>query len=596
MSYATSPPFLDNLHGCLTKKGPKKKIRLGIVKMHKALIALALTVSVLLVWILHRRKLHSAGLGDILWSRGPFAPGGYAGKHTESTQTEDVLAAHMRGCTGILWIRSGSAGTVSDLDLVAANLSELRNQVVLVTSGDRAVPSSYGDRTVRAILESPKITRWLTQNYDGSIAHPKLRAIPIGLDVHAKGHTKAAVARAVSNRMALPKRLTGPLCCFMSPSHPERAAMMETIRDNPAVVFDTHRRTFDETMRLYTRYRFVLSPRGNGLDCHRTWEALIAGCIVITKTSPLDAMYAQNGLPVVVIGEWDDLNVDTRRKLAQWEARYGPLTAHGVLMPKMRFGYWVAPALVVGGTARDCAPFLPGVFARLDALADGRRVYYVFYESNSADDTLEQLRAFVAARDGNVFTERTRGSRTERIARGRNAIVSHVESVAAAYDFFVNLDLDDRCQFEVRSARECIARAQEWDVATSNRTGEYYDRWALRTEAMGDMYEGAAHCIVDSTVIGGAACAPLPPISAWFPGDAELEGKPTFPRNGAYRRVMSAFGGLAIYKVGLLRGARYAGTGANGAPECEHVPFHAAIRKRFPNTRIVIAPYLISGP
>jgi hypothetical protein len=500
----------------------------------------------------------------------------------------------MRACTGILWVRSGSSGRVTDLDLVAANLSVLSDQVVLVTSdGDRDVPSSYGDRTVRAILESPKITRWLTQNYDGTIVHPKLRAIPIGLDVHTKGHTKAAVARAVSERTALPTRRMGPLCCFMSPSHPERAAMMETIRDNPTVAFDTHRRTFDETMRLYTRYRFVLSPRGNGLDCHRTWEALLAGCIVITRTSPLDAMYARNRLPVVVIGEWDELNVDTRNKLAQWEAWYGPLTADGVLMPKMRFAYWVAPALVVGGTARDCAPFLPGVFERLDALSAGRRVYYAFYESNSADDTLEQLRAFVAARDGIVFTERTRGSRTERIARGRNAIVSHVES--AAYDFFVNLDLDDRCQFDVRSVRECIARAHEWDVATSNRTGEYYDRWALRTGAMGDMYDGAAHCIVDSTAIG-AACAPAPPISAWFPGDAELEGKTTFPRNGAYRRVLSAFGGLSIYKAGLMRGARYAGTGASGAPECEHVPFHAAIRKRFPNTRIVIAPYLISGP
>jgi hypothetical protein len=46
----------------------------------------------------------------------------------------------------------------------------------------------------------------------------------------------------------------------------------------------------------------------------------------------------------------------------------------------------------------------------------------------------------------------------------------------------------------------------------------------------------------------------------------------------------------------LLRGARYEGTKRGGAPECEHVPFHAAIRAQFPRARIVVAPYLISGP
>ena len=88
--------------------------------------------------------------------------------------------------------------------------------------------------------------------------------------------------------------------------------------------------------------------------------------------------------------------------------------------------------LIVGGTARDCAPFLPRAFAKLDELARGNRVYYVFYESNSADETLHMLRSFVARREGTVFTETTRGGRTERIARGRNVIVEHVESLIGA--------------------------------------------------------------------------------------------------------------------------------------------------------------------
>ena len=52
-------------------------------------------------------------------------------------------------------------------------------------------------------------------------------------------------------------------------------------------------------------YAFVASPHGNGLDCHRTWEALCLGCIPIVKTSPLDDLY--EGLPVLIVGEWRDI-------------------------------------------------------------------------------------------------------------------------------------------------------------------------------------------------------------------------------------------------------------------------------------------------
>ena len=34
-------------------------------------------------------------------------------------------------------------------------------------------------------------------------------------------------------------------------------------------------------------YKFVVSPEGNGIDCHRHYEALIAGCIPIMERNPL---------------------------------------------------------------------------------------------------------------------------------------------------------------------------------------------------------------------------------------------------------------------------------------------------------------------
>lgn len=34
-------------------------------------------------------------------------------------------------------------------------------------------------------------------------------------------------------------------------------------------------------------YKFVMSPEGNGIDCHRHYEALLAGCIPVMERNPL---------------------------------------------------------------------------------------------------------------------------------------------------------------------------------------------------------------------------------------------------------------------------------------------------------------------
>ena len=53
------------------------------------------------------------------------------------------------------------------------------------------------------------------------------------------------------------------------------------------------------------KYAFVVSPHGNGLDCHRTWEALCLGNVPIVKTSKLDQLYEE--LPVLIVSSWKDI-------------------------------------------------------------------------------------------------------------------------------------------------------------------------------------------------------------------------------------------------------------------------------------------------
>ena len=55
-----------------------------------------------------------------------------------------------------------------------------------------------------------------------------------------------------------------------------------------------------------SKYSFVVSPFGNGYECHRTWEALVLGCIPIVKTSGIDSLYED--LPVLIVNDWIDIS------------------------------------------------------------------------------------------------------------------------------------------------------------------------------------------------------------------------------------------------------------------------------------------------
>ena len=51
--------------------------------------------------------------------------------------------------------------------------------------------------------------------------------------------------------------------------------------------------------------RFVLSPAGNGVDCHRTWESMYLNAIPIVRRAHWP--FSKLSLPVLVIDEWEDL-------------------------------------------------------------------------------------------------------------------------------------------------------------------------------------------------------------------------------------------------------------------------------------------------
>lgn len=64
---------------------------------------------------------------------------------------------------------------------------------------------------------------------------------------------------------------------------------------------------YKKFMRCLSKYKFVISPEGNGEDCHRHYEALLCGCIPIIECNE-DIIKKYKGLPVLYTKDYSEIN------------------------------------------------------------------------------------------------------------------------------------------------------------------------------------------------------------------------------------------------------------------------------------------------
>jgi len=87
----------------------------------------------------------------------------------------------------------------------------------------------------------------------------------------------------------------------------QRKASIKQIPNNLLVICNNFiKRT--ENWNNITNYAFVLSPFGNGMDCHRTWEALCLGSIPIIKAPFFVKLFED--LPVLIVNDWNEITED----------------------------------------------------------------------------------------------------------------------------------------------------------------------------------------------------------------------------------------------------------------------------------------------
>lgn len=66
---------------------------------------------------------------------------------------------------------------------------------------------------------------------------------------------------------------------------------------------------YPEYLKDLNKYKFIVSPEGNGIDCHRTWEGLYLKVIPIVDRNPVTEFYSTY-FPMVLVDDWNTFTLE----------------------------------------------------------------------------------------------------------------------------------------------------------------------------------------------------------------------------------------------------------------------------------------------
>jgi hypothetical protein len=254
---------------------------------------------------------------NIISSKGFISIANHSAKFTFSESTS-IPKTYPTKDNEIIYIHNTAIS-----NFVKNYLPNIRYRFILLSGdSDVEIPASNSS-ACNSILANKYLILWYSQNC--TVVTEKLRQLPIGLDYHMRAYPYLNILKKNLGKTMNPidqeKELLYIRKCsytiyknklnkcyanfHLNLTNIDRKHAKQQLPSN-LIFYEPKRIERKKSWMNMIKYKYVISPLGNGLDCHRTWESLVLGCIPIVKTSQLDPMY--DGLPVLIVKNWYDVN------------------------------------------------------------------------------------------------------------------------------------------------------------------------------------------------------------------------------------------------------------------------------------------------
>lgn len=159
------------------------------------------------------------------------------------------------------------------------------------------------DENFLPFIENEKVNQWYGQNIN--ISHEKVKPIPIGLANPKWPHGNPEIFEKIRNELINGEIKKDKLFyvnfdIYTNLGERQKCLSESGLKLEPKLDFESY-------LRELARSYFVISPNGNGIDCHKNWEALYLESIPVVSQGINANYFKEKGIPLLVVGEWGEL-------------------------------------------------------------------------------------------------------------------------------------------------------------------------------------------------------------------------------------------------------------------------------------------------
>jgi hypothetical protein len=205
--------------------------------------------------------------------------------------------------------------------------------------------SDYHINNLVYSIRPKNVKKWFAQNKD--LNNDNVVSIPIGLENmnlrvssnSQAGRFSSQIKNALKKAQIIStqfekgvKKTKLAYLNFNSSTYPrERNYVKKMFSHNPKVSCASGL-SLKQYYEDVASHKFVISPRGNGVDCHRTWEALYLKSIPIIRNTCNIKEFSE--LPILFVDKWEDLSY------INLEETYEQMMSKKYDLRKMKISYW----------------------------------------------------------------------------------------------------------------------------------------------------------------------------------------------------------------------------------------------------------------
>lgn len=185
-------------------------------------------------------------------------------------------------------------------DFFNKHIHKFQNRFILVShNSDYNIDESYA-----TFADNPMVIHWFAQNLN--IRHPKISMIPIGVANIMWNHGKRELFQNLPKIEFSKKENLVYFEFTVCTNNSKRQICKDIISKH--FTFG-NRLSSIEYLNKLANSKFIISPEGNGIDCHRIWETLLVGSVPVVLRSIFSEELAKE-FPILIVNSWEEVTPD----------------------------------------------------------------------------------------------------------------------------------------------------------------------------------------------------------------------------------------------------------------------------------------------